>query len=85
MLEASWHVSALFFCASLVLAARGQVDEGEDVVFDEAGEAQEDGVEHQTHEAQAPVQGPLVQMDANDGHEYWGQQEHHRENQTFTV
>lgn len=40
-----------------------QVNEGKDVVLDEAGEAQEDGVQEQTHEAQTSVQCPLVEMD----------------------
>lgn len=70
---------------SLVFAARGEVDEGEDVVLDEAREAQEDGVEHQTHQAQAAVQCPLVQMDAHNGHEDRGQQQPHGEDQTFAV
>lgn len=41
-----------------------QVNEGKDVVLDEAGEAQEDGVQEQTHEAQTSVQCPLVEMDS---------------------
>lgn len=43
-----------------------KVDEGEDVVLDEAGEAQEDGVQEETHEAQTFVQRPLVEMDSQD-------------------
>lgn len=58
----------MFLCltnkVSLSFAAGWLVDVCEDVVFDEAGEAQEDGVEHQTHQAEATVQGPLVQMDS---------------------
>lgn len=54
-------------CASVV-PARGQVDEGEDVVLDEAGEAQEDGVEQETHETQTFVQRPLVEVNSQDLH-----------------
>lgn len=43
-----------------------QVDEDEYVVFNEAGETQEDGVEEETHDAQTFVQCPLVQMNPQD-------------------
>ena len=43
-----------------VVPAGWQVDKGEDVVLDEAGETQEDGVEEETHETQTLVQRPLV-------------------------
>lgn len=52
-------------CVSFFPAGR-KVNEGEDVVLDEAGEAQEDGVEEETHEAQTLVQRPLVEMDSQD-------------------
>lgn len=52
-------------CASVVPAGR-QVDEGEDVVLDEAGEAQEDRVEEETREAQTLVQRPLVEVNAQN-------------------
>lgn len=50
-------------CVSVIPAGR-QVDEGEDVVLDEAGEAQEDGVEEETGETQTLVQRPLVQVNS---------------------
>lgn len=52
-------------CVSVVPAGR-QVDKGEDVVLDEAGETQEDGVEEETHEAQTLVQRPLVEVNSHD-------------------
>lgn len=52
--------------SSSVVPARGQVDEGEDVVLDEAGEAQEDGVEQETHETQTFVQRPPVEVNSQD-------------------
>lgn len=58
-------------CASFVLAG-WQVDEGEDVVLDEAGETQEDGVEEETDETQALVQRPLVQVDSQHLHRQTG-------------
>lgn len=54
---------SVFLCASVV-PARGQVDEGEDVVLNEAGEAKEDRVEEQTGETQASVQRPLVEVNS---------------------
>lgn len=39
-----------------------QVDKGEDVVFYEAGKAQEDRVQEETHEAKTSVQCPLIEM-----------------------
>lgn len=54
------RVSVSFFPAGR------QVNEGEDVVLDEAGEAQEDGVQEETHQAQTSVQGPLVEMDSQN-------------------
>lgn len=50
-------------CVSDVPAG-GQVDKGEDVVFDEAGETQEDGVEQETYETQTFVQSPLVEVNS---------------------
>ena len=50
-------------CVSVIPAGR-QVDEGEDVVLDEAGEAQEDGVEEETGETQTLIQRPLVQVNS---------------------
>lgn len=52
-------------CVSVV-SAGWQVDKGEDVVLDEAGETQEDGVEEETRETQALVQRPLVQVNSQD-------------------
>lgn len=43
-----------------------QVNKGEDVVLDEAGEAQKDGIQQETHEAQTFVQRPLVEMDSQN-------------------
>lgn len=51
--------------ASVILAGR-QVNKGEDVVLDEAGEAQEDQVKQETADAQTFVQSPLVQVDPQD-------------------
>ncbi len=47
---------------SLVFLTHGQVDEGEDVVLDHDGEAEEDGVQNQHIDAQLEVQLPPVQM-----------------------
>lgn len=47
---------------SLVFLTHGQVDEGEDIVFDHDGEAEEDGVQHQHIDAQLEVQLPPIQM-----------------------
>lgn len=47
----------------VVLLAHGMVDEGEDVVLDHDGEAEEDGVEHQDVNPQLKVQLPLVDVD----------------------
>lgn len=44
------------------VSAGGQVDEGEDVELNEDGETKEDCVHHQTCQAQAAVQDPLIQM-----------------------
>lgn len=52
-------------CA-LRLYAHGQVDEGEDVVLDHDGEAEEDGVQDQDVNAQLEVQPPFVQVDAQN-------------------
>lgn len=46
--------------------ASWQVNKGEDVVLNEAGEAQEDRVQEETHEAQTSVQRPLVEMDSQN-------------------
>lgn len=54
-------------CA-LLLHAHGQVDEGEDVVLDHDGEAEEHGVEDQDVDAQLHVQPPLIQVDPQDLH-----------------
>lgn len=43
-----------------------QINKCEDVVLNEAGEAQEDRVQEETHEAQTSVQRPLVEMDSQD-------------------
>lgn len=48
------------------IPAGWQVDKGEDVVLDEAGETQEDRVEKETHETQALVQRPLVEVNSHD-------------------
>lgn len=47
----------------LVLHAHGQVDEGEHVVLDHDGEAEEDGIQDQDVDAQLQVQPPLIQVD----------------------
>lgn len=52
-------------CVS-VIPAGWQVDKGEDVILDEAGETQEDRVEEETHETQALVQRPLVEVNSHD-------------------
>lgn len=52
-------------CA-LRLCAHGQVDEGEDVVLDQDGEAEEDGVQDQHIDTQLEVQTPLVQVDSQN-------------------
>lgn len=52
-------------CVSFIPAC-WQVDKSEDVVFNEAGETQEDRVEEETCETQASVQGPLVQVNSRD-------------------
>lgn len=54
MLGAYAHV-----CVS-VIAAGWQVDKGEDVVLDEAGDTQENGVKEETHHTKTLVQCPLV-------------------------
>ena len=48
------------------VSAHGEVDEDEDVELDEDGDAEEDGVEEEAGQAQSPVQGPLVQVDAEN-------------------
>lgn len=59
-------------CASVILAG-WQVNEGEDVVLNEAGETKENRIEEETHEAQVFVQCPFVQVDSQHlnrkGHE----------------
>lgn len=52
-------------CVSIFPAGR-QVDEDEDVVLDEAGEAQKDGVEEDTRETKASVQRPLVEVNSQN-------------------
>lgn len=51
---------------ALRLYAHGQVDEGEDVVLDHDGDAEEDGVQDQDVNAQLEVQPPFVQVDAQN-------------------
>lgn len=53
-------------CCALLLHAHGQVDEGEDVVLDHDGEAEEDGVQDQDVDTQLQVQPPLVQVNPQD-------------------
>lgn len=48
---------------ALFFPTHGYVDEGEDVVFDHDGEAEEDGVQHQHINTQLKVQLPAVQVD----------------------
>lgn len=48
------------------VSAHGEVDEDEDVELDEDGDAEEDGVQEEAGQAQSPVQGPLVQVDAEN-------------------
>lgn len=48
------------------VSAHGEVDEDEDVELDEDGEAEEDGVEDKAGQAEPPIQGPLVEMDAEN-------------------
>ena len=50
-------------CA-LLFHAHGQVDEGEDVVLDHDGEAEEDGVQDEDVQAQLRVQPPFIQVDS---------------------
>lgn len=50
----------------MVLPTHGQVDEGEHVVLDHDGEAEEDGVQDQYVHTQLEVQLPLVDVDAQD-------------------
>ena len=50
------------FGVSAVSTGR-QVDEDEDVVLDEDGEAEEDRVQQEADKSQTSVQNPLVQMD----------------------
>lgn len=50
-------------CCALVLYAHGQVDEGEDVVLNHDGEAEEDGVQDQDVDAQLQVESPFVEVD----------------------
>lgn len=50
----------------MVLPTHGQVDEGEHVVLDHDGEAEEDGVQDQDVHTQLEVQLPLVDVDAQD-------------------
>lgn len=52
----------------MVLLAHGQVDEGEDVVLDHDGEAEEDGIQDQHVQAQFEVQLPVVDVDSQDLH-----------------
>lgn len=51
---------------ALRLYAHGKVDEGEDVVLDHDGDAEEDGVQDQDVNAQLEVQPPFVQVDAQN-------------------
>lgn len=55
----------VFACISVIPTGR-QVDKRKDVVLNEAGETQEDGVEEETHETQAPVQRPIVEANSHD-------------------
>ena len=48
------------------VSAHGQVDEDEDVELDEYGEAEEHGVEEQADQPQSSVQGPFVQVHAEN-------------------
>lgn len=54
---------------SVDVSAHGEVDEDEDVELDEDGEAEEDGVEDEAGQAEPPIQGPLVEVDAEN---LWG-------------
>lgn len=55
-------------CCALVLHAHGQVDEGEDVVLDHDGEAEEDGIQDEDVNAQLEVQPPLIQVNPQHLH-----------------
>lgn len=48
------------------VSARREVDEDEDVELDEDGEAEKDGVQDEAGQAESPVQGPFVQVDAQN-------------------
>lgn len=50
----------------MVLLTHGQVDEGEHVVLNHDGEAEEDGVQDQHVRTQLKVQLPLIDMDSQD-------------------
>lgn len=55
-------------CCALLIHAHGQVDEGEDVILNHDGEAEEDGVQDQDVNAQLHVQPPFVQVDPQHLH-----------------
>lgn len=57
-------------CCALVVHAHGQVDEGEDVVLDHDGEAEEDSVQDQDVNAQLHIQSPFIQVDPQHLHIY---------------
>lgn len=59
----------MLLCA-LLLHAHGQVDEGEDVVLDHNGEAEEDRVQDQDVHAQLHVQPPFIYVDPQHLHIY---------------
>lgn len=48
------------------LLTHGKIDKGKNVVLDQDGEAQEDGVQQEHVHAQLYVQLPLVNMDPQD-------------------
>lgn len=50
----------------MVLLTHGQVDEGEHVVLDHDGEAEEDSVQDQHVHTQPQVQLPIVDVDSQD-------------------
>lgn len=65
------HITSVYVyvrvCACISVIPTGwQVDKGENVVLDEAGEAHEDRVEEETHVTQTLVQCPLVEVDSHD-------------------
>ena len=55
-------------CCALLLHAHGQVDEGEDVVLNHDGEAEENGIEDQDVDAQLHIQPPLIKVDPQNLH-----------------